>query len=76
VLIGFAGVLKAGVHASIGGLCGTPTLAVEVDAFVVKVAAGAMLPVRGGAGDTPWNLRATTTIAAFGLGCAVLSLGN
>ena len=55
VLIGFTGVLKVGVHATLGGLCGTPTLAVNADAFVVKVTAGAALPVRGGPGDTPWN---------------------
>ncbi len=55
VLIGFTGVLKTGVHATLGGLCGTPTLAVNADAFVVKIAAGAALPTHGGAGDTPWN---------------------
>ncbi len=54
VLIGFTGTLAAGVHALIGGLCGTPTLTVAGDAFVVKVPAGAALTTRGGAGDTPW----------------------
>jgi cysteine-rich repeat protein len=54
VLIGFTGSLKTNVHALLGGLCGTPTLTVVADAFVVKVAAGAALPARGGAGDTPW----------------------
>ena len=54
VLTGFTGTLKAGVHAAIKGVCGTPSLVVQDDAFVVKLAAGANLTQRGGPGDTPW----------------------
>ena len=54
VLIGFTGVLKTDSHAALKGMCGAPGLAVQADAFVVEVVAGAPLPERGGAGDTPW----------------------
>ncbi len=67
VLIGFSGVLKLGSHAAIKGLCGTPALAVQGDAFVVTVAPGATLSERGGAGDTPWmrSCQANTVVSGF-----------
>ena len=55
VLTGFSGIIKLGAHATLKGQCGAPMLAVQGDAFVVKTGAGAALPSRGGAGDTPWT---------------------
>ncbi len=55
VLTGFTGSLKLSAHSAIRGVCSVPALAVLDDAFIVKTTAGANLPLRGAAGDTPWT---------------------